>query len=196
MDLGHMFIIANSFLGIFLLLLAYTYIDKLEKIGCACAESKYKKFIKNFALFAVVYLFVTMLVPPSKTVEFLGVAGALAFKVVNLVFYILSFVFFVVSIIYVRGLMTEKCKCSEDIRREILYIYSIVEVIMLSLNIVFGVLLFLVSGTVGLAMATLNNIEKGGPNIRETVRNPIKSLKRVPKDFKNVAKSLKKTLRK
>jgi hypothetical protein len=195
MELGHLLIVANGFLGIFLLLLAYTYIDKLEKIGCACAESKYKKFIKNFALFAVVYLFVTMLIPPNGAVQLFGAAGSFVFKVVNLAFYILSFVFFVISIVYVRNLMKEKCKCSEDVRREILYVYSIVEVIMLSLNIVFGLMLFLVSGAIGLAVATLDNIEKDGPVIRETVSNPVKSLRSVPRDFKKVAKSLKKTLK-
>jgi len=195
MDLAHIIIVANSFLGIFLLLLAYTYIDKLEKIGCACSESKYRKFLKNFALFAIVYLLVTMLIPPSAAVEMFGVAGSIAYKVVNMVFFVLSFVFFVLAMLYVRNLINEKCQCSEDVRREVLYIYSIVEVVMLSLGVVFGVLLSLVSGAVALAIATVNNIEKSGYEITDTVRNPVKSLREVPSNFKKVTSSLKNTLK-
>ena len=182
--------IANSVLGIFLLLLAYTYIDKLEKIGCTCAESNNKKFIKNFALFASVYLFVTMFIPPGSIVHLFGVTGAIIYRAIDLIFFVMSFVFFVLALMYTRNLINEKCKCSEDVRREVFYIYSIVEICLLSLGVVFGVLLSLMSG----AFALVNDIEKSGSRITETVRNPIKSLGKVPKNIKKVTSSLKKTL--
>jgi hypothetical protein len=194
MDILHMITIANSVLGIFLLLLSYTYIDKIEKIGCACAESNNKQFIKNFALFASVYLFVTMFIPPGSVVHLFGVTGALIYRVIDLIFIIMSFVFFVLAFMYTRNLINEKCQCSEDVRREVFYIYSIVEICLLSLGVVFGVLLSLMSGAFALAVSTVDDIEKNGSRITETVRNPIKSLGKVPKNIKKVTSSLKKTL--
>ena len=38
-----------------LFLITYLYIEKLEQIGCECAEHPNKNFVKNFSLFGVVY---------------------------------------------------------------------------------------------------------------------------------------------
>ena len=190
-----MLTIANSFLGIFFLLLTYTYINKLEKIGCACAEMKNRKFLKNFALLGAAYLFVTMLISPSSAVKMFGKAGAFVYWGVSLLFILFSLVFYVLALLYVRKLIKEKCECSEDVRREVLYIYSIVEIVLISIALVNGVLLTLLSSAIGLALATINNVDNTSVDVIESIRNPVKSLRKAPSDFKKVTSSLKKTLK-
>ena len=195
MDLVHVLTIANSFLGIFFLLLAYTYINKLEKIGCACAEMKNRKFLKNFALFGAVYLFVTMMISPSAAVAMFGETGSFVYWGISLLFVLFSLVFYVLALLYVRKLIKEKCECSEDVRREVLYIYSIVEIVLISIALVNGVLLSLLGSAIGLALATFNNVDHTSVDVIESIRNPIKSLRKAPADFNKVTSSLKNTLR-
>ena len=38
----------GSSIGIILLILTYTYIDKLERIGCDCAKHPNRDFVKNY----------------------------------------------------------------------------------------------------------------------------------------------------
>lgn len=202
MELQQVLMIASSILGIFLLVLSYTYIDKLEKMGCPCSESKYRKFIKNFSLFAAAYLFILMFVSPTDLPSMLGPQGAIIFKAINFVIFVAFFVYFVLALMYTRNLITEKCQCSEDIRREVMYVYSIVEVIILSLTVVLGVLLSLVSGAVAVALAAVNNVDNKGHAIVDVVRNPLghlrdipKSIKSIPKSLKSVASSIKKSVK-
>jgi hypothetical protein len=195
MDLSQLFIVAINSLGIFLLLLSYVYIDKLEKIGCACAESKYKKFVKQFSLFAAVYLLATMFISPEALVKNFGLPGVVIYGLIHFVIKIAFLVFFVLAFLYIRKLINDKCKCSEDVRREVLYIYYILEIIMLSLSITIGVMLSVVAGAVGIALAPVKSFDKGGESIDDIVRNPVKSIKNIPKDFKKVTSSLKKTLK-
>lgn len=195
MDLAHILVIASSIPGIFLLILSYTYIDKLEKIGCPCSESKYRKFLKHFSLFAALYLFALMFVSPSALPDMLGSNGVIIFKVVNFIIFVMFFVYFVLALMYTRNLINEKCQCSEDIRREVLYVYSIIEVIMLSLKVVFGVLLALISGAVAVALATVNNVDNRGTALTDAVRNPLGNIRKIPGDLKKATSSLKKVFK-
>ena len=195
MDITHILLVASSVLGIFLLLLSYTYIDKLEKIGCPCAESKYRKFLKNFSLFAALYLFALMFVSPSALPTILGINGTIIFKVFNVAMFLLFFASFVIALMYTRNLINEKCQCSEDIRREVLYVYSIVEIVLLSLNVVIGILLALFTGAVAVAMATVNNVSNNEGTLIDNVTNPIGNVAKLPKSLKNVTSSLKKTFK-
>ena len=195
MDLSHMLGIAISFLGIFLLLMVYTYIDKLEKTGCACSESKYRDYIKNFSIFAVLYLFITMIFPPAAAVKMFGGVGSIVYFVAHILFVILSFVFLVLVIVYVRGLVKAKCECSEDIRREVMYLYAILEIVMLSLSVVFILLESIVVGAFALSLHTVDDMSKSSSEVESSMTNPIGALRKVPKNFKNVASSLKKTLK-
>jgi hypothetical protein len=137
-----------------------------------------------------------MLLPLDEAVKVFGFMGASVLMVVELVFFILLFVFFALSIVYVRYLVKAKCECSEDVRREVMYIYSIYEIVILSLSVVFGLIVSIALGAFGLAIQSLKNVQNKGALITENVKNPIAALSRVPGDVKKVASSLKNATKK
>ena len=196
MDIAQMLSIAISFLGIFLLLMIYTYIDKLEKTGCECSESPYRSFIKYFPLVAVVYLLLTMALSSGAIVNLFGSSGSLVYMLIRAAFVILFFVFFIIVILYVRNLIVTKCECSEDIRREVMYLYAILEVVMLSLSVVLILLESIVQGAYVIGANTVKSMSNDSGRVTTIVNNPLKSLGKIPKDLGKLSKSLKKTISK
>lgn len=188
MDLAYIFQVVFGFLGIFVLALTYTYVDKLEKTGCACSEHKYRKFIKNFPLFAIAFIALLMFVPPSTFASVLGPMGALALKAVKGLFLVASITFYVMAIIYTRYLMKEKCKCSEDLRREVLFAYSILELVLAGVLIFVGVFSAVFMSGIAMASSVLNEGSKHADTMIENTVNPLKSAKKVSK---KLGKSLK-----
>lgn len=190
MDIAHIITGIISLLGIFLLAMTYTYIDKLEKTGCACSEHPYRKFIKGYSIFAIIFLVVTMVFPPATAAKVLGTTVGKVYGLLTIPYYIATIVFFVMALMYVRYLMREKCKCSEDVRREILYIWSILEIIIISAMFMIGILGALVTGSVALASSTLSNANKAAPAIREAAVNPLGSAMKVGDSVKKSLKKL------
>lgn len=195
MDIAQMLSIAISFLGIFLLLMIYTYIDKLEKTGCACSESSTRSFIKYFPIVAVIYLVLTMAMPTSALISIFGSSGSFIYMLVRAAFFILFFVFFVLVIIYVRNLIKMKCECSEDIRREVTYIYAILEVVLLSLSVIFVLLESIVQGAFAIGMNTVKTMAHDSSSVSDTVKNPLKAMRNVPSNLKTISKSLKSSIK-
>lgn len=181
-----------SVIGIVLMVVTYTYIDKLEKAECACAEHPYKNFIKNYILFAIVFLAITAFLPPSKVVGMLGPLYGFVYVVLKWVYVIATFIFFVYALQYVRYLVKEKCKCSEDVRRSVLYWWSVVEIIIFSILVLLPFLVMFVSGGVALAVASGKDaLQNLASTSMEASVNPLKSAKKLPSSLR---KSLKKAV--
>lgn len=190
MDLSTIVSIIFGFMGVFLLIITYTYIDKLEKIGCACAEHPYRNFIKKYCVFAIAYLAITMFFPPAVAARTLGLELGAAYMFVKMAFGIATVVFFVLALIYVRYLMREKCKCSEDVRREVLYLWAILEIVMIAAIIIIPTMIIISFG----AFVLLRNTVLSGTNrldeVIDAVYHPMDEIKKVPKNLKKIQKSL------
>ena len=127
--------IFGSILAIGLHVLAYTYIDKLQKIDCGCAQDKHLTHMKYFLLALVAYLAVTMFIPiPDITGS--NSTLIMGFKLMEYVVTAFSLVYYIYVIMYVNRLVKSKCECSEDIRREITYAYAILQLVMLGIMLV------------------------------------------------------------
>jgi hypothetical protein len=192
MQFNYIVNLVSSLVGVLFMGLTYTYLDKLEKIGCVCAEHPYRKFVKNFVVFAIFYLLVTMLIPPEQLVSTFGSVGGI-FVIIHYLFALACLVFFVLAIIYVRYLMTEKCKCSDDFRREVLYYVSILQVLFLFFGVILGIILSVVSSSIVLAMNTVKSGTRSANTIVDAVRNPVGAVKKIPGSIKSVPKSFKKS---
>jgi hypothetical protein len=182
--------VVGKIIGFILLVVAYMYLDKLEKIGCACAEHPYRKSIKKFLTFAIAYFLITTFLPPAVVVDLLGPVAGLAYVVIDIVFTVVALVFFVLLMRYTKYLSVEKCKCSEGNTREILYIYSIIEVIMLSLLVILPIVLSIGKGAFALAVTTVKDVQSKTGTVTDTVFNPLKAAKSVPRAFKNDAREI------
>lgn len=193
MDLAHVMTAITGVLGLFLLGMTYTYIEKLENIGCACAEHKYRNFIKVFTIVAFVMLALGVVFPPSAAVRVLGSVVGRAYEALMYAFALALIVYFVMVFVYVRYLMREKCRCSEDIRREVMYIWAILEIILIAALFVFGLVIVLISSSVAMAVNTIDEVKKTAPVIPQAALDPVNSVMKVTK---SVSKSLKKASRK
>lgn len=179
-----------NLLGLILLVVSYTYISKLERIECACADHPYRKFIKGYIIFAIIFLLALMVVPISKVVKMFGIVGSLAYLIATLLFTVASIVFFVYAIIYVRYLVQVKCRCSEDNRRTALYVWAIAEIVILGVLVVIPLLAVLAITTIGLFTSGVKTISSLTPSVIEAVSNPIKSARRVPSTLRKELRAI------
>ena len=183
-----------SILSIILLVFIYTYITNLENKGCVCALTPNVAFIKGFTLFAIIYLVFTGFVSSDLLRQTFGNNIVLLFTFIDLIF-VLVFIYYIYLVFqYTRYLVNEKCKCSVDIRREIIMIGSLIEfalVFLLFLVHIIGITIFTVVFTI------VKEVSEGSGNVRDVIRDPIGSMSKVPgkvkQEMKNISSYVSKT---
>jgi hypothetical protein len=176
-----------SFLVVILLALVYSYIVSLESKGCACAMTANVAFIKGFTLFAIIYLLLTGFIPESAIKNSLGNNIVILYKYIDLIF-ILVFVYYIYLVFrYTRYLVDEKCKCSVDMRREIIMVGSLIELILLVILFILGV----ISTTIFTVLLTVvKTVDENSDNARNVIRDPVGSISKIPKSLKKNMNSL------
>lgn len=177
-------------LSIFLLLIAvYTYIDKLEYIGCECAVHPKRDFIKGFSIFALVILFVIMFVPMSAVVSNFGETTAILYAAVKFIFYTVCIVFFYMTLDYTRYLISEKCKCSDDYRKDLIYVGSIIEISVLLLIFLTIVVLPVLFNSVAVVLDLLGKVDN--KYIVPFVKDKFNKIRSFRPKLKNIPKYMK-----
>ena len=169
-----------------LLLTTYFYIEKLENTGCECSEHPNRQFIKTFSLFGFFYYIFTVFVNPAN-LNF-GNAFIAILGVIDLIFFIMLAVYFYYTVDYIRYLINEKCKCSEDMRRELIMGGSIIELILIVI-IFIGSMVLPVTATC--LSSVIDNADKTRGEIKKAMSNPYESVKQSPRKIKSVVSDLK-----
>lgn len=180
-----MFYAMNFMVGLFgviVLAMTYSYIDKMERIGCACSAYKYRGFIKTWSLIAIGAILV-MMFAPVKLVHQMSSPLGKAYAGLSAVFWIMHLVYIALALAYVDHLMKEKCKCSEDKRRELLYYWFWLRVL-----VIFGTVL--VNVIVPLSMTSVANINHEGRDILMATVNPVAAIRKLPKSVKKLSKKM------
>lgn len=177
-------VLLNLFI-FFLLLAVYTYIIKLENIGCECAKHPHRDFIKYFSLVALVFLGLITFVPMSWIIKTFGSVISSLFAFVTFVFYIVCIVYFFLTLEYTRYLVNEKCKCSQDIRRELVMAGSIIEITIILLILLVIIILPIIFNSVTIIVQNIGNVEQ---EVSTAVRNPYASIQTIPKKLKKATK--------
>lgn len=147
----------NSFV-LLILLAVYSYVMKMEEIGCACSEHPNKEFIKQFSIVALVVLVVLILVPPNFVADRFGNLMVGLFAIVKFIFYMICIVYFYMILDYTRYLVNEKCKCSEDMRRELIMAGSIVEIALMVMVLLVIMILPLLFNSVTYIIQNFDNV--------------------------------------
>jgi hypothetical protein len=181
LNIAYIIKLLYSFLVIILLALVYSYITSLESKGCECALAPNVNFIKGFTLFAIIYLLVTAFVPESTLRETFGNNLVILYKYVDLIFILVFIYYLYVVFKYTRYLVDEKCKCSTDMRREIIMIGSIVELILLVILFILGVV---TTAILTVLFSVVKSVEENSDVARGAIRDPIGSISKVPKALK------------
>jgi len=144
-----------SFLFLSLPVLVYTWIVKLEKTGCECSKDWRRSFIQFFVVFNMLVLVASIVLLFVKGVTIIDAVPVIAFCSS-----IFTACFVVFAIQYVHRLKSEKCVCSEDTRRNVMYIWAITQGILMIIG-----LLILVFTAVTLALM----VRKAQSNSKKTL---------------------------
>jgi len=130
---------------------ASIWIAKLEKINCACSDNFMRNYIKYFLfvmipaiivqLFVAIYMYsnnINSICMSNTMLMFIGFS-----RFIFGIFYIINIC---IAIIYINRLKELNCECSEDIRREVYWIYNIILVsilcILIILVLIFAIYIF------------------------------------------------------
>ena len=177
-----------SVITVILLIVIYTYIVSLENKGCKCALPPNINFIKGFTIFAIIYLLFTGLVSEQTIQDNFGYNIVLINKFVDLIF-ALVFIYYLYEVfIYTRRLVNEKCKCSEDSRREIIMVGSIIEFILIFILFILGILLTVVFSVI---INVVKSVEDGSSDLKGVIRDPIGSMTKIPKKIRDEISTIK-----
>ena len=183
--------ISNFILNLFIFLLlvaVYTYILKLEDTACACAKHPNRDFIKQFSIFALVFLLTVSLVPMKSMVNTFGLTVTGIFAFVKFIFYIVCIVYFYLILDYTRYLINEKCKCSDDYRREFIMAGSIIEITIFFLILLVIIVLPILVNSVTILLNNMGGLER---EVSTAVKNPYESIKTVPNKLKSATRMVK-----
>ncbi len=150
-----LFPIIGGVLGLIINIIAIMWIFKLENIDCKCSNNWMRLYIKYYLLIIIpvicitlsinVYLYFNNLVYSDITNSLFSLYRLFAGFVT-----IIGLINIVISIIFINRLKEINCECSEDIKREVYYIYNIVLASLICITI----LLFLMA--VPLMLSNLN----------------------------------------
>lgn len=191
--------IANFVINLFIFILlvsVYTYIEKLEKSGnCDCAfKYPHVGFIKSFSIFALVFVLFVMFVPPGTILASIfgkEITGLYLFVI--FVFYVVFAVYLFMCMTYTRMLITEKCKCSEDIRRELIFAGSTIEMILLVLMLLVLLIFPIILSSLSIFFANAKSITRG---LESNLKNPVKGIKEVPANLSKATSQVKSIVKK
>lgn len=133
-------IVGNIF-GIAIAIMAYTWLINLEKINCACSESWMRKYIKYYlivyiALFGIsLFVNVAIYLLDMNLTEIRSNPLIIIFNTLISIFNIFAIPNIIISIIFITKLKEMNCECSEDIKREVYWVYNIVLASVLALTV-------------------------------------------------------------
>jgi len=177
-----------------LITITYLYVTKLENIGCDCSNTPERTFIKTYSIISLAFLLITAFVSLDVIREMFGSSIAMLYAILIIVFYVIFIYYIYSTFIYVRFLINEKCKCSEDISREIIMIGSFIEVLLFFVSILTGIVIPVLTNSLSLVLEKVGSMED---ELKEDIYNPISSLKKTPsklmKSSRDVSKFLKKS---
>ena len=172
---------------VLLLLIIWSYIYKLENVGCACSDHSNKEFIKTFTIIALAYFAITAFIDVKSIAKSMGIGIVQLLAFGSFIFFLTFVVYIYYAFDYVRYLMNEKCKCSEDLRRDIIAIGTMISLFL------FMVLLFTVI-IIPILISTLTNlfvkIQVFESEVEEVIKNPVKSLRNSPGRILNSTKDI------
>jgi len=173
-------------LFIYILLIAiYTYILKLERSGCECAKHPSRDFIKVFSIISLIFLPLLTLIPPNYIIINFGITIATVIAFVKFLFYITFIIFLFYTLEYTRYLINEKCKCSEDMRREFIMVGVIIEIVIILLILLVVILLPMVFCSINVIFENVGTFEN---KVASTLKNPYDSIKDVPKNLSKASR--------
>jgi hypothetical protein len=125
---------------------ALLWINKLDTMNCACSESYMRTYIKYYLYFNIVIISIDLLLNIylyTGNISPFELAKNPLYSIysgIKSVFFIFSVINIVIVIIFINKLKELNCECSEDIRREVYWIYNIILVCYIGIVILLAMI--------------------------------------------------------
>lgn len=138
--------IVGGIIGIIINISALMWLQKLEELNCACSEHWMRNYIKYY-LYVIIPMFFIGLI-----VNIYAYVADVSINEINnndlFIFYrsfagivsLFGFANIFIVIIFINRLKEINCECSEDIKREVYWVYNIVLASIIGLTILFMLL--------------------------------------------------------
>lgn len=170
-----------------LITIIYLYTNKLEETGCDCSNNPDRTFIKTYSIVSLVFLLFIAFVSIDVVNKMMGSVIAMLYSLLIVVFYIIFIYYIYTTFTYVRYLINEKCKCSEDISREIIMMGTFIELVLFFVTILTMIIIPVLTNSFSYVIGSIGNVEK---DIKSDIYNPISSLSRSPKRLMKSSKDI------
>ncbi len=117
---------------IFLSVWLWLWIQKLESTGCECSKEWRRNFLK-------IYFIGIVIVNIMSLIYFLVYSDSFIERIpfLSILLMILNIVYTIVAIQYSRNLKMIKCECSDELRRDVLFIWGMINAIS------YGIIIFM-----------------------------------------------------
>jgi hypothetical protein len=138
--------IVAGIIGVIINISALMWLQKLEELNCACSEHWMRNYIKYY-LYVIIPMFFIGLI-----VNIYAYVADVSINEINnndlFIFYrsfagivsLFGFANIFIVIIFINRLKEINCECSEDIKREVYWVYNIVLASIIGLTILFMLL--------------------------------------------------------
>jgi hypothetical protein len=119
---------------------AILWIYKLENIDCKCSNNWMRIYIKYYLHVIIPIMIITLFINIYLYLNNMEYADIKS-NLLSLYFFIIGgfnifgFLNIIISIIFINKLKEINCDCSEDIKREVYYIYNIIGASLISITI-------------------------------------------------------------
>jgi len=126
------FAIVIGIIGLIININAIMWIYKLENIPeCKCSDNWMRMYLKYYLLVVIPIVFIQILINIYlylNDLRFSDITGSvmLTFRVFVGFVNFMGFLNIIIAIIFINKLKEINCECSEDVRREVYFIYNIV----------------------------------------------------------------------
>jgi hypothetical protein len=135
--------IISGIIGLIINVYALVWIMKLEAIPeCKCSDTWMRLYIKYFLHIYIPVILITMLLNIYLYSSGLFAADLtsgifVAYRAFSVFVGLFGFANMIIAILFISKLKEINCECSEDIKREIYFIYNIIMVSVIALVILF-----------------------------------------------------------
>lgn len=140
-----LFAIVIGLIALVINVYAIIWIYKLETIDCKCSNSWMRLYIKYYLHVLIPVMSISLLINTYLYINDLTYrdisSGLFSFyRLFTGIVNFLGFLNIIISIIFINKLKEINCECSEDIKREVYFIYNIVLASIISLIILFALM--------------------------------------------------------
>lgn len=188
METPLIFSIIGMFFAYIFPVIAYFWIDKLEKTNCKCSEHWERNYMKNYIYFVFGWITINLILAiilQTHLGEIINnTFGATVFGIVQIVLLIIGVGYTFMAIDYITRLKKINCKCSEDIKREIIYIVNI----FAACGYAFMFVMFIISLIFGVTLLSNSKLQPSLKNV-ETFQSTRSDLNFSPKKSSSSRKS-------